>query len=115
MFYQCFREKKPHGNHNTPKFDYQDYLSVHEKYVTMPVDQQVVNPHACLGIEAVMAYKLAIRRFHANQRDAQINTNLWEGDIWLVKCEMLLQAVKGYKQQNKKDMFTEKVHHESGP
>jgi hypothetical protein len=62
-----------------------------------------------------MTYKLAIRRFHANQRDAQINTNLWECDIWLAKCEKLLQVVKCCKQCNKKNTFTEKVDHESAP
>jgi hypothetical protein len=35
IFYQCFWDKKPHGHHDAPKFDYQDYLSVHLMDIVM--------------------------------------------------------------------------------
>jgi hypothetical protein len=118
MFYQCFREKKPHASQRSSNFyfNHEDYIAIHHKYSSLTVNQPVEYPKACLGIEeSVMSYKAAIQKFHADQRDARINNCSWQDDVWLAKCEKLLNVVKGQKQRVKKSGYAEKVDHEMSP
>jgi hypothetical protein len=118
MFYQCFREKKPHSSchSSNQRFNHEDYIAIHHKHSSLTINQPVEDPKTCLGIESVMSFKAAIQKFNVDQRDAHIINCSWQDDhVWLAKCEKLLKVVKGRKQRVKKSWYAEKVDHEMSP
>ncbi|KAG7336496.1 centromere DNA-binding like protein [Nitzschia inconspicua] len=117
MFYQCFREKKAPASRGAkiPRFNHDDYIAIHSKYSSLTPDQRVDDPKVCLGLESIMSYKAALQKFHADQRDDNINNCSWQDHVWLAKCEKLIKVVKGRKQRVKRANYDEKVDHEMSP
>ncbi|KAG7362818.1 centromere DNA-binding like protein [Nitzschia inconspicua] len=117
MFYQCFREKKAPASRGAkiPRFNHDDYIAIHSKYSSLTPDQRVDDPKVCLGLASIMSYKAALQKFHADQRDDNINNCSWQDHVWLAKCEKLIKVVKGRKQRVKRANYDEKVDHEMSP
>ncbi|KAG7370192.1 centromere DNA-binding like protein [Nitzschia inconspicua] len=117
MFYQCFREKKTPASRGAkiPRFNLDDYIAIHSKYSSPTPDQRVDDPKVCLGLESIMSYKAALQKFHADQRDDNINNCSWQDHVWLAKCEKLIKVVKCRKQRVKRANYDEKVDHEMSP
>ncbi|KAG7367334.1 centromere DNA-binding like protein [Nitzschia inconspicua] len=109
MFYQCFREKKAPASQGAkiPRFNHDDYIAIHSKYSSLTPDQRVDDPVVCLDLESIMSYKAALQKFHADQRDDNINNCSWQDHVWLAKCEKLMKVVKGRKQRVKRANYDE--------